>query len=56
MVRRPGSNPVREWTQFGQVDIDTLVPTVAPCSVTGNTVANLPATWPVRQHRVFQRY
>jgi DcaP outer membrane protein len=39
-------NPVpRMWTQFGQVDIDTVsVPTIAPCSVTGNTAANLPAT------------
>jgi hypothetical protein len=39
-------NPVpRMQTQFGQVDIDTLsVPTIAPCSVTGNTAANLPAT------------
>jgi hypothetical protein len=39
-------NPVPMMqTQFGQVDIDTLsVPTIAPCSVTGNTVANLPAT------------
>ena len=39
-------NPVpRSNGQFGQIDIDTLaVPTVAPCSVTGNTAANLPAT------------
>jgi hypothetical protein len=39
-------NPVpRMWTQFGQVDIDTLsVPTISPCSVTGNTAASLPAT------------
>ena len=39
-------NPVpRMWTQFGQIDIDTnSVPTIAPCSVTGNTAANLPAT------------
>jgi hypothetical protein len=39
-------NPVpRSWSQFGQIDIDTLaVPTVVPCSTTGNTAANLPAT------------
>jgi hypothetical protein len=39
-------NPVpRMWGPFGQVDIDTLaVPTVTPCSTTGNTAANLPAT------------
>ena len=44
---RPGSRTRsrRMWTQFGQIDIDTLaVPTIAPCSVTGNTAANLPAT------------
>jgi len=30
---------------FGQVDIDTnQIPSIAACSVTGNTVANLPAT------------
>src|SRR5262249_51661299 len=39
-------NPVpRSWSTFGQIDIDTLaVPTIAPCSVTGNTAASLPAT------------
>jgi hypothetical protein len=39
-------NPVpRSNGQFGQIDIDTLaVPTVAPCSVAGNTTAALPAT------------
>ena len=39
-------NPVpRMMGQFGQSDIDTLaVPTISPCSITGNTAANLPAT------------
>ena len=39
-------NPVpRMQTAAGTIDIDTLaVPTIAPCSVTGNTAANLPAT------------
>jgi hypothetical protein len=39
-------NPVpRMQSTFGQIDIDTLaVPTVAPCSVTGNTAAALPVT------------
>src|SRR6266446_9561076 len=39
-------NPVPRMNgQFGQIDIDTLVAaTIAPCSVTGNTAANLPAT------------
>src|SRR4029077_7989681 len=39
-------NPVpRVQTSAGTIDIDTLaVPTIAPCSVTGNTAANLPAT------------
>ena len=40
-------NPVSQacGARPAQVNIDTLaVPTVAPCSVTGNTAANLPAT------------
>ena len=39
-------NPVpRMLSTFGSTDIDTLaVPTIAPCSVTGNTAAALPVT------------
>src|SRR5271166_615565 len=39
-------NPVPRLNgPFGQVDIDTnQIPSIAACSVTGNTVANLPAT------------
>jgi DcaP outer membrane protein len=39
-------NPVpRMWGPFGQIDVDTLaVPNISPCSITGNTAANLPAT------------
>jgi hypothetical protein len=32
-------------TQFGSIAVDTnTIPTIAPCSATGNTAANLPAT------------
>ena len=39
-------NPVPQLNgPFGQVSIDTnQIPNIAPCSVTGNTTANLPAT------------
>ncbi len=34
----------RMMGQFGQVDLDTQAVTISPCSITGNTAANLPAT------------
>jgi hypothetical protein len=43
----------RALSQFGQYDFDTQAVTIAPCSITGNTAANLPVTTACMPSSVF---